>query len=107
MGSDSHFSLGSYTNSAHARMQTVPEMDNIAKKKCAALRRTLVDAYHIKAHGANDIINVRHDVSKEQDEHKRRKQLLSKKSTRQQLITTWLGQMQHGEGRIQGTQGYH
>ena len=84
------------------RMQTVLEMDNITKKECAALRRTLVDTYHIIAQRANDIMNVRHNVSEVQDEHKRRKQLLPKKSTGQQLITTWLGQRQQRGGKDTG-----
>ena len=57
-------------------MQTVLEMDNITTKECAALRRTLIDAYHIIAQGENDIMNVRHDVSEVQDEYKWRKQQL-------------------------------
>ena len=55
------------------KLETVQEMDNTTKKECAALRWTLIDAYHIIAQGANDIMNVRHDVSEVQDEHKRRK----------------------------------
>ena len=71
-------------------MQTVLEMDSITKKQCTALRRTLVDAYKIIAQGANDIMNVRHDVSEVQEEHRKRKQLLCRKPPGQQLITDWL-----------------
>ena len=79
------------------RMLTVLEMDNITKKECATLRR--VDAYYILVQGANNIMNVGHDVSEVQDEHKLRKQLLPMKSTRQQRVTTWLGQRQQLGGK--------
>ena len=60
-------------------MQTVLEMDNIIEKECAALRRTIIDAPHIITQGANDIMNVRHDVLEVQDEHKLQKKILPKK----------------------------
>ena len=81
------------------RMTAVLEIDNITKKECAALRRTLIDAYHIIAQGANDTMNVRNDVSEVQDKHKRRKKLLPKKSAGQQLITSWLWQRKQWEGK--------
>ena len=87
------------------RMTTVLETNNITKTECAVLLRTLVNAYHIIAQRANDIMNVRHDVSEVQDEHKRRKKLLPKKPVRQQLITSWLGQRQNREEKIQKRQG--
>ena len=74
------------------RMQAILLMDTLAKKQCAALRGTLQDAYKIIAQGANDIMNVRHDVAEVQDEQRRRKQLACKKPCGQQLITDWLGQ---------------
>ena len=96
---------GNWSRGMITRMTTVLEMDNITKKECAALRRTLIDAYHIIAQGANDIMNVRHDVSEVQDEHKRRKQLLPKKPVGQLLITNWLGQRQQWGGKDTGTSG--
>ena len=56
------------------------------------MRSTLQDAYKIITQGANDIMNVRHDVAEVQDEQSRRKRLSCKKPSRQQLITDWLGQ---------------
>ena len=72
-------------------MQAILDMDTLNKKQCVALRRALQDAYKIIAQGANDTINVRHDVAEVQDEQRRRKRLLCKKPSGQQLITDWLG----------------
>ena len=74
------------------RMQAILLMDTLAKKQCVALRSTLQDAYKIITQGANDIMNVRHDVAEVQDEQSRRKRLARKKPSGQQLITDWLGQ---------------
>ena len=73
------------------RMQTMLEMDTLTKKKCAAQRRTLIDAYRIIAQGANNLMNVRHDVLEVREEHRRRKRLLGRKTSGQILITEWLG----------------
>ena len=73
-------------------MITILEMDTFTKKQCVALRLTLMDAYKIIAQGANDIMNVRHDIAEVQDKYRRRKRLLCRKPSGQQLITDWLGQ---------------
>ena len=70
---------GNWSMDLITRMQTVLEMDALTKKQCGALRLTLADEYKIIAQGANDIMNVRHDVSEVPDGHRKRKQLLSRK----------------------------
>ena len=67
---------GTWSKAILTRMQTISEMVSITKKQYIAQRRTLLDAYQIKAQGANDIVNVRHYVSEEQDKQRGRKQHL-------------------------------
>ena len=77
--------------------QTMLEIDFLTKKQCTALRRTLHDAYQIIAQEANDIMNMRHDVSEVQVEQRRRKMLQPNKPTGQPLTTSWLGHGQDGK----------
>ena len=86
---------GNWSQGMITRLQGMLEMDNISSKQCTALRKTLHSAYQIISQGANDIMNIRHDVAKVQHEHNRRRMLSQRRPTGQQLITTWL---QRGKG---------
>ena len=45
------------------RLQVKLKKDHITSKQCTALSKTLHSAYQMISRGANDIMNIRHDIA--------------------------------------------